>query len=175
MSCHYILAPAMVDTSNLSSLHGLLTAVLPTWFREHKQLRRLNTLDALKATAPGREDDLEIFRLPRNLPKLLPVLAVNFAVRRASGDVTRVMRGKSQWINQMRTLFADVIQQSQEPLPQGSTYSRQLHHEGLKQVCSFTEHLHSHHNVFAKCSHSCLTCCLRYEGVLQCCPSRSMM
>ena len=133
LSCDFILPPAMVDTSNLSSLHGLLTAVLPTWYQEHSQLRRRNNIDNLKGRT---SDDVAIFRLPKKPPRLLPIVALNFALRRESNDVTRVMKAKSQWIRQMRTLFTDVIQKSAEPLPTDSSYIQIQHHAGLKQVCN---------------------------------------
>ena len=119
----------MVDTSNLSSLHGLLTAVLPSWMRAHKQLRKANRLASLNSVKDATTAiDTNIFRLPKAPPKLLPVAAINFAVRKG-----KVQRAKSQWIAQMRSLFLDVIQQSEQAPPADGSL-KHMNYEGLKQV-----------------------------------------
>ena len=135
MSCDFILPPAMVDASNLSSLHGLLTAVLPTWYQEHRQLRKCNNIGCLEDSEP-KNGDVAIFRLPKKPPKLLPIVALNYALRKKNNDVTRVVHGKSQRIQQIRTLVMSVIEKSAEPSPVGSGFMAQQNHAGLKQVCN---------------------------------------
>ena len=126
MSCDYILPPAMVDPSNLSSLHGLLTAVLPTWYHDHHALRERTR----KATARMSEGGA-IYCLPKKPPRVLPTVAINFGLRDS-----KVMKNKSQWIRQIRTLYADIIHQSSQPLPADHEYIEQLQHEGLNKVCT---------------------------------------
>lgn len=150
MSCDYILAPSMVDTSNLSSLHGLLTAVLPAWAQEHIRIVGEQYLEPLRTSVQDiRNDkrdlgwqpgptccDVDIYSLPKAPPRLLPVVALNFGLRSQNG-VPSVMLAKSRWILQIRTLFAHVKRMAEEPLPANPppTPEDRHHHDGLDMVC----------------------------------------
>ena len=146
MSCDYMLAPSMVDTSNLSSLHGLLTAVLPAWAQEHIRIVRDQCLEPLKTSIqeirkekqnlgwqPGVACcDADIYSLPKAPPRLLPIVAINFGLRSQ-----RVQLAKSRWILQIRTLIAHVKRMAEEPLPANPppTVEDRRHHDGLDKVC----------------------------------------
>lgn len=150
MSCDYMLAPSMVDTSNLSSLHGLLTAVLPAWAQEHKRIVRKQCLEPLKTTVQEIRNELrkhgwqpgpaccdaDIYSLPKAPPRLLPIVALNFFGLRSQNGVPTVMLAKSRWILQIRTLFAHVKRMAEEPLPADPPLTRddRSHHEGLDKV-----------------------------------------
>lgn len=77
MCCDQILPPAKPDRDTISSVHGLLTAVLPLWLAYRKTV--------LKQAERLAQDDLLIpddyrhwYTLPRHPPRVLPVIVVGF-------------------------------------------------------------------------------------------------
>jgi cellulose biosynthesis protein BcsQ len=81
LSCDYILPPCQASLYSCGSVYGLLTSVLPGengWFGKHERISK-------KQADPNFEPDdlagpapLE-WRLPKNQPKLLPILVTNHA------------------------------------------------------------------------------------------------
>ena len=78
MSCDMILPPAKPDTHNLSSLHGMLTAVLPMWLDY-----RAKTM--YPASQKYRRVENGVFTLPKEPPRLLPMALIGFTASALRG------------------------------------------------------------------------------------------
>ena len=131
MSCDYILPPAKADSHNMSSLHGMLTAVLPEWLEFRKNIMRFASKDVQRA-AGARENTHQYYMIPKEPPKLLPVTVVGFTATARAGEGTRtndtgeiVPRGPqyvyseaSSLILAMQDMFLEVRINAAKPDPQ---------------------------------------------------------
>ena len=91
LSCDYILPPCQASLYSCGSVYGLLTSVLPGeggWFGKHERISKKQWYN----------DDLPPeWRLPKNQPKLLPILVTNY-----DREVKQAERGKSTEKKQIR-------------------------------------------------------------------------
>lgn len=119
MSCDMVLPPAKPDTHNLSSLHGMLTAVLPMWLA-YRATIMYPASRKYQALGDG------VLTLPREPPRLLPMALIGFtatalrgtrAGRSRAEEVEKfVYKGASSWTAALVQMVKDVEQDAEAPL-----------------------------------------------------------
>lgn len=88
MSCDYILPPCQASLYSCGSVYGLLHSVLPGkggWFGKHKRIA-----DKQWSQAHPIDARYEIWRLPKDVPKLLPILINNYGLETVSDNTGKV-------------------------------------------------------------------------------------
>jgi len=92
LSCDYILPPCQASLYSCGSIYGMLTSVLPGpngWFGKHTRLAAEQWAD--------KTDEYISWRLPREPPKLLPILVNNYGM-----EIVTTKEGKPTDRKQMR-------------------------------------------------------------------------
>lgn len=119
MSCDLILPPAKPDTHNLSSLHGMLTAVLPEWLE-------YRTRYMVRAASKFRSPTFRHLQLPKHPPRMLPMPLIGFSAKNQRGagrvgneGVTErqfVYRNSSSWATALQEMMGIVKADAQAPI-----------------------------------------------------------
>ena len=84
LSCDYILPPCQASLYSCGSVYGLLTSVLPGengWFGKHARISNKQWT--------GNTDLEPEWRLPKDQPKLLPILITNYDREVVQGDTNK--------------------------------------------------------------------------------------
>lgn len=87
LSCDYILPPCLASLYSCGSISGLLSAVLPGvkgWFGKHALIA--GTQWHPEWVADSNKQGLLSWRLPKDPPKLLPILVNNYGVEYKAAD-----------------------------------------------------------------------------------------
>lgn len=100
MACDFIIPPCFADYFSLSSVHGLLYNVIPSW------LEWRNKAVAYQAIL-NASDLLDKYRLPKEPPKLLPFLIGNFTMTsfNAPPQVQYVIQGEAVFVRALKDLL----------------------------------------------------------------------
>ena len=107
LSCDYILPPCQASLYSCGSVYGLLTSVLPGeggWFGKHERISK-------KQWSGGLDDDdlAPEWRLPKDQPKLLPILITNYEreVLQADAEKKQIRFAPSQFFFTLRKYVAE--------------------------------------------------------------------